>query len=99
MTIRELRQAGNKTRVSHYRRIQCVERDDSYPIKIGFIFQPMDEVRLLKQQRLLCPTGGYTRIEVTSPDQKEYSAVAFCSHKDAYCKKTGLKLCLERLKL
>jgi hypothetical protein len=42
------------------------------------------------------PTGGTTRIELTSPGGVNAHGVATCSERDNYCKKIGNKIALDR---
>lgn len=44
------------------------------------------------------PRGGTTEVTVTLPNGSVYNGASACSEADNYCKKTGVALCLDRLK-
>lgn len=95
-TIKELRQAGNKVRVTHYR---CIYM----PYERALEMMPQ---RVIKEMvggenfgKYITPNGGMVTVEVTAPDGKEYKAEAKCSLKDNYDKKLGVKIALGRLNL
>ena len=82
-TVKDYRRAGYKVRVVHLREKKLV------PIEA----KPNGLV-LCKAE--LKPKGGSTRIDVRHPDGREVFGYAYCNISDAYVKKEGVKLALER---
>ncbi len=84
-TIHELRKAGNKVRVTHYR----------YPVGVNNELLP--SFHLKDYGTLIAPKGGKTVIEVTTPEGLNFQSEATCSLKDAFNRKLGIIKCLGRL--
>lgn len=90
-SIVDLRRAGYKVRVSHFRNVYspyCYIPSLERVTKIG------------KKNRVffyILEHGGETHIELTNRDGKTFTAMARCSDKDAFNRKVGNNICLERL--
>lgn len=82
-SVKELRAAGFKVRVSHKRRAN----------NNGTIV--FDNKRCLKPETVL-HTGGNTTVEITAPNGATTSGYAECSLKDSFCRKTGLSVAMGR---
>jgi hypothetical protein len=81
LTIQKLRKAGFKVRVLHERHYEV----------------PPTRMSRMDQSRRLSAKGGYTRIEVSTPN-KEITVVgeAYCSLKDSFNRKLGNSVALGR---
>ena len=79
-TVAGLRRTGYKVRVNHYR---------YYGNKLLQKF----EVQYGSQPN---SRGGMTAIEITTPENWKLSGYAECSEKDAYNRKLGVKIALNR---
>jgi hypothetical protein len=81
VTIQSLRQAGFKVRVLHTRQYEPI---------VGLISSNFDE-------KTLSSKGGYTRIDITTPDQQTtVFGIAKCSLKDSFNRKLGNEIALGR---
>lgn len=80
--IEALRAEGKVVRIRHQRNHRMVWVDYSDGIKM--------------RVNDLDPRGGKTVVEVISPDGTGTIGVAKCYHKDAYSKKIGVKLALDK---
>lgn len=58
------------------------------------ILEPFDAPGGIKPD----PCGGMTEVIITTPSNAVFRGFAYCSKHDNYCKRTGVKLCLDRLK-
>ena len=88
MKIKELRQAGYKVRVNHFRYhgvTGCLHpahffRESAHPMSRCWI----------------SPKGGLTEVEIRTPDGKELKGKAECSRKDTFNRKLGLTIAVNR---
>lgn len=92
-TIHNLRQAGWRVEIRHFRRGESRHTTYASARKLR------DDISGSEYE--LQPTGGYTKVELWEPHRRADhlpSAVgtARCSHKDAYCKKVGVQVALRR---
>ena len=97
-TIAELRKAGYKVRVTHYRYIRELETI-CYPGSFKDCLKPEFELRKLQPvtwHRKLVPYGGKTIVSITSLDGKELVGESVCSKNDSYCRKQGVKIACGR---
>jgi len=101
MTVKELRQSGNKVRVIHkrkYKFFDLIKKEFIYHIFSKFEFVNFLKIgkipRYLVVNRL--QTGGQTVIEITMKDGLELRGVAKVNDCDNYNKKLGIKLALNR---
>ncbi len=85
-TVKSLRDSGFKVRVYHCRRHRYV--DSNFHIRYTLV--PTG----VKNSLSCC--GGETHIKVTSPDDIVAKSISVCGKKDAYCKKTGVRIALGR---
>lgn len=90
-TVKELRSQGYKVRVTHRRR---------YP-NAYFGIEDENWTRYEAEKfgyspRLASLTGGYTKVEITTPEGEDLAGIAECSLKDNFCRKTGRELAIER---
>jgi hypothetical protein len=83
-TIHDLRRAGAKIRVVHYRRLRG-DTENWHPVSS------------LKNKTNLSSKGGITEMQVTLPDGRDYSITAKCADVDSFNRKIGIKICLGRL--
>lgn len=89
ITVQSLRKSGYKIRVTHYR----------------WIMQNIDENhealfpkrKYDKLGKLVNPKGGETQIDVTTPDNRDFSQTVKCHIKDSYNKKIGVQIALGRI--
>lgn len=91
-TVKSLRDKGYKVFVKHLRRYKTVEYSDGMP-KVLDAFATKREI---PPQSKMLATGGVTVVEVFTPQGNSFSAVAQCHNNDAFEKKEGCKLALER---
>lgn len=90
MTVQELRQQGFKVRVTHRR---FFKRGDSKVLLSRKEYYYDDGIQYSDD---ILPKGGETIIEITTPAGYEYEGVALCSKKDAFNRKEGVRIALER---
>lgn len=45
---------------------------------------------------VVSPLGGETHVTITTPNGKTLEGHAVCSNRDNYCKREGVRYCLER---
>lgn len=89
-SVCELRRAGYKVRVSHFRNVVygnslwAFERVTKVDKKRGVFAKILEH-------------GGETQVEVTNRDGKTFNAVARCSNQDAFNRRLGNHICLARL--
>ena len=84
ITVAGLRRAGVKVRVTHRR----------YSFD-GHLY-PIRYFRENKLQELINSKGGYTTVEITTNDGKDFRVEAICNKKDGFNRKYALALCMER---
>lgn len=90
ITIKSLRQAGNKVRVTHRRRVfDYVNRRWSLLTKHEHQLSELDRVPVDAK-------GGVTEIELTTKDGVTVTGVAECSKLDGFNRKVGLIKALGR---
>lgn len=98
-TVKELRQTGYKVRVYHLRNALIYQRGKE---RIGKNLSRFEIMQFASRTSdaggfaaSVLPTGGMTVVEVTK-DGKTSRGEAKVFYKDNYCKKTGVKLALEK---
>lgn len=77
-TVQELRNAGYKVRVLHF-------RDRAFKNRMDTSFTGYES-----------PKGGFTKVIIDSPEGNHYEGEAYCSKKDNYNKKLGVRIALGR---
>lgn len=77
-TIQELRNAGYKVKVLHF-------RDRIFKSRMDTSFTGYES-----------PKGGFTKVIIDSPEGDHYEGEAYCSKKDNYNKKLGVRIALGR---
>lgn len=77
-TVQELRNAGYKVKVLHFRDRMFKNRMDT------------------SMTGYESPKGGFTKVIIDSPEGDHYEGTAFCSKKDNYNKKLGVRIALGR---
>ena len=87
-TVKELRQNGYKVRVTHYRYYKVYGGDKKLRAK--------HELNGVCEHSNVLPNGGKTEITVVTPENKEFSGVSVCNRIDAFIKREGTRLALER---
>lgn len=92
-TVKELRQKGYKIRVTHYR------YSTAYENKLNLF--SLYELRTYHDdwQKYIKPKGGETKVEILTPDGKEFAASAVCSKKDVFCRRIGRETAILRILL
>jgi len=91
ITIKSLRQAGNKVRVTHRRRVfDNVNRRWSLLTKHEHTLSQLDKVPVDAK-------GGVTEIELTTKNGKTITGIAECSKKDGFNRKFGVIKALGRV--
>lgn len=53
-------------------------------------------VDIVNGEAVVSPLGGETHVKITTPNGKELEGHAVCSVKDNYCKREGVRYCIER---
>ncbi len=107
-TIHQLRLAGFKVKLDHYRRVQLpmLGRNPSLaePITslatIAPLWREERVTRLAKKAReflAISPKGGHTKLAVRTPDGKEGKAVALCNPADRFHRRRANAICIGRL--
>lgn len=91
-TVKSLRDKGYKVFVQHLRRYKAVEYFDGIPK----VLDAFASKRELPAKAKMLATGGVTVVEVFTPQGDSCSGVAQCHNNDAFEKKKGCKLALER---
>jgi hypothetical protein len=91
-SVEQLRKSGYKVRVVHRRRYLDFNGDDVY--FSNFESQQPDFQEVWMQGPLM--TGGYTKVEVTTPEGDDLSGIAECSLRDQFNRKMGLNIALGR---
>lgn len=91
-TVKSLREKGYKVFVKHLRRYKTVEYFNGNP-KVIDAFATKHEVPVKAK---ILATGGVTTVEIIAPSGISYNAVAQCHNNDAFEKKEGCRLALER---
>lgn len=84
-TVAELRRTGYKVRVMQRRYTRTIHGN---PGKMKSTLEIPGPERH--------PRGGEVKVEITTPEGKELSASVRCVKEDAYNRKTGLYLAIER---
>ena len=93
LTVKDLRQQGNKVRVTHRRKYYDPINKRNFLLSDHEFDTLHFENKLIKNQR-----GGSTTIEVTTQEGTNHVGFALCSKHDNFCKKTGVYVALGRLK-
>ncbi len=100
-TIHELRKAGNKVRVTHYRYLHedIKHWEETNRFEPPAMFQDrLKPAKHLKEfNEPIGAKGGKTTIEITTPKGENFAAEVFCHPKDAFNRKLGIIKCLGRL--
>ena len=86
ITIQSIRQAGNKIRVSHFRKISGYKE-----------LVPISEIRKNGWQNNIKSNGGKTTLALTTRDGKDFSATAKCSKSDNFNRKIAVAIAIGRL--
>ncbi len=93
-TIHDLRKQKYKVRVIHHRQYLAANEPFQKPAKVCLSqFELKNSV--FKYHKLM-QKGGFTELQVTAPDNKEYNVSVVCSRKDPYCRKRGVQIALGR---
>ena len=91
-SIVDLRRAGYKVRVSHFRNVNNFP-DFHYPV----LARVTKENKKAREFDKIFEHGGETHIELTNREGKTFVAIAECSNKDAFNRRLGNHICLARL--
>ncbi len=96
-TIEELRRAGYKVTVNHYRYPQVANPDMSNS-QVKKLECEMDNAHFLQESGAgLSPFGGETIVELVTPSGMiAITAISRCNIKDNFNKKMGIKIALNR---
>lgn len=101
-----LRKAGYIVDVQHFRKVRRVFMKTNGTIEDVVAIHNTEEINKLKAYDLyksevfqVLPNGGFTQMNVKDPSKGDWELVvsADCHPKDQYNRKTGVKLCLERV--
>lgn len=92
-TVKSLRENGYRVFVKHLRRYKSVGYNKGTP----FIFDAFETKHDIPIGAKMLATGGVTTVEVITPSGVAYNAVAQCHNNDAFEKKEGCRLALERV--
>lgn len=88
ISVENLRKNGYKVRVKHYRIV--ASELTPFP-KLGY--RRKNEIQ---DTDILFPYGGYTEVDVRTPEGVELHGKAECSVEDNFCYKLGTKIALSR---
>lgn len=104
MNIEELRKNGFRVRVTHYRPYNLVRVTQSTVHEEGLV--PAEEIDYLpamakhelpaELHKYVKTHGGYTVVELTSPDGVEVSEVSDCSATEPFNRRRGVTIALGR---
>jgi len=108
ITVQQLRTAGHKVRVAHFRRVSHNPADVKsllttrlVHIKHGKFNEFLKTPTLAEVRPIILSHGGFTQVEVTSKSGQEYKATAKATTKkgkpDCFNRRNGLKVALGRI--
>lgn len=86
-TVEELRRQGYKVKIFHKRLVE-------YQIITGLRYG--EKRGNAYASKIILPRGGKTEVHITTPYGFELVGIAKCSEDDNYCKRTGVKIALDR---
>lgn len=87
ITVETLRKQGYKVRVNH-------KRNYYHGPSGQFVLRSEKEVNVYEYD--IDSFGGYTKVEVTTPDNRELIGEAFCNYKDKFNRKLAVRIALGR---
>lgn len=82
-TVEELRKSGYKIRITHFRNL----------FNYSYVGYPKD---YNAKGNDICPRGGETVVQLTTPEGKDIATTALCNLADNYNKKIGVAIALGR---
>ena len=92
-TVHNLRKAGYKVRVIHYRYYKA---DSVVGSAILLSKKELKEIAPCDNRFILLPRGGKTAVEITTPSGANTFGESICSRKDGFNRKLGLKIAINR---
>jgi len=98
MNIDELRKNGNRVRVCHLRRVLTMEihRNKFRQVERFMSRSEIEELEARKIPHIVSLFGGFTRVEITSPDGDAYIGTAIESRRYQFNRKIALKTAVGR---
>jgi hypothetical protein len=96
-TVHDLRKNGWKVKVGHYRLLYKFHPKTGVKTKKIVLISEWFKNPYDYSDLYLSPTGGVTKLHITSPDgQVDLYTSAICAQDEYYNKKTGVKIALGR---
>lgn len=92
-TIHDLRKAGQKVRISHFRHV--IRADDKRDG--AFFCRVTKEDKKNRRYNSILAKGGITQIWLTKQDGRSFMAESRCSEQDAFNRRLGIRIALGRL--
>lgn len=98
MNIEELRKNGNKVRVCHLRRVITVElhRNKFRQVERMMSRSEIEELIARNIPHIVSLFGGFTRVEITTPDGETFAGVATESKRYQFNRKIALNTAVGR---
>ena len=93
-SVYELRKAGYKVRVLHQRFV-AIRSPMPFTREKQLVLVPQFQIN--EFTTTVSPKGGETRIELTTPDGKAFTAEAKCNPIDHFNRKVAIRICLGRI--
>jgi len=94
-SIHNLRKNGYKIRVIHHRKYLVANEPFEKPKEI--CLSNFEKQAFSHKYYKILQNGGFTELQILTPDKKEYIVTSNCSKKDNYCRKRGVIIALGRL--
>lgn len=91
-SVYQLRKEGYKVRISHSRYVLSYDGED-----VKFELVPIKEIKEKEGNlKSVWSKGGFTKIEVDTPDGQNIVGTAQCNLSDSFCRSLALKIALGR---
>jgi len=88
MTLKELRRQALFIKISHYRYVGTKENP---------LLMSAADIRTNGLSHFIHAKGGATKMQIVYPDGFIQNVQSRCMQTDAFCKKSGIQYCLDRL--
>ncbi len=89
MSLVDVRKEAIFVKIAHYRWVG--------EAGVPMLLLSAADIRLNGLTHLMQAKGGATKMQVVYPDGRVKNVRSECSIKEAFCKRTGIKYCIERL--
>lgn len=92
--IQSLKDQGFDVKINHYRQVLNVR--NIHELRVRYEIVPDYDWRLDPHNLWLMDNGGATTLKLTRGTE-QYEIRANCYHKDRFCRRIGVKYCLDKL--